>query len=184
MPEPTSSSTPTFDQPTSMDDDSTMDITSVSPNTRLDVPEALNISNLPEKQVVGITQDPPPTTSTVAFIGINYVPDSANSQMSSRRLLPPHPTPWDSVALQSANGNAVAGHSSFPPKLYVMSACLVVLLVRLMRKIQAGEAQRTGFLLLFWTSAARRSVLHPSCGSDRSTPSTRDCSCGKGLLRG
>ncbi|KAH9043789.1 Golgin subfamily A member 7/ERF4 family-domain-containing protein [Lactarius pseudohatsudake] len=115
MPEPTSSSTlPTSDQPTSMDNDSTMDITSVSPNMRLGGSEALSILNPLEKQAVGVTHDPPPTTS-VAFIGINYIPDSADSPMSSHRL-PPHPTPWESVALQSVDGDAVTGHSSFPPK--------------------------------------------------------------------
>jgi hypothetical protein len=98
-----------------MDDDSTMDITSVSPDTRLGESEALNILNPPppEKEV-DINQEPPPTSSSVAFIGINYVPDSADSQMSSHRL-PPHPTPWESVALQSVHGNAATGHTSFPP---------------------------------------------------------------------
>lgn len=94
-----------------MDDDSTMDTASVSP-TRLGESEALNTLNPPEKQVVGITQDPPPTTSSVAFIGINYVPDSADSQMSSHQL-PPHPTPWEPVALHSADGNTVTRP---PPK--------------------------------------------------------------------
>ncbi|KAI9460207.1 Golgin subfamily A member 7/ERF4 family-domain-containing protein [Lactarius psammicola] len=91
-----------------MDDDSTMDITSVSPDT-------LNVLNPPVKQAVGMTQDPPPTTSSVAFIGINYVPNSADSQVSSHRL-PPDPTPWESVASQSVNGKTATGHSPFPPK--------------------------------------------------------------------
>jgi hypothetical protein len=116
---------PTFDQPPSMDDDSTMDITSVSPDMHLGESEALNILNPPppEKQEVDINQGPPPTTSSVAFIGINYAPDSADSQMSSHRL-PLHPTPWESVALQSVDGNAVTGHSSFPPTPCVVSTCL------------------------------------------------------------
>lgn len=127
MPEPTSSSTPTsptFDPPASMEDDSTMDITSVPPDMRPGESEALNILNPPllEEQEVTIDLDSPPASSPVAFIGINYVPDSANSQVSSHRL-PPHPTPWDSVALQSVDGNAATRHSSFPPTPCV-SACL------------------------------------------------------------
>jgi hypothetical protein len=120
MPEPTSEPTsPTSDQPTSMDNDSTMDVTS---DMRLGDSGALN-PPLPEKQTVDGNQDPLPTSSSVAFIGINYVPDSADSQMSSHRL-PLHPTPWESVALQSVDGNAVTKHPSVPPKPCVAFACL------------------------------------------------------------
>jgi len=91
-----------------------MDVTSVFPDMPLGDSEAPN-PPLPEKQTVDSNQDPLPTSSSVAFIGINYVPpDSADSQMSSHRL-PPHPTPWDSVALPSVDGNTVTKHPSFPP---------------------------------------------------------------------
>lgn len=100
-----------------MDNDSTMDVTDMCPE-----PEALNPPP-PEKQEVDNLQDPPPTSSSVAFIGINYVPDSADSRMSSHGL-PLHPTPWESVALQSVDGNAVAKHPPFPPTPCVVFACL------------------------------------------------------------
>ena len=119
MPEPTTLPSP---DPPFMDNDSTMDVTSASPDIRLGGSEALNPPPL-EKQAADSNEDPLPTSSSVAFIGINYVPDSADSQMSSHRL-PPHPTPWDSVALQSADGNAVTKHSPFPPTPYVVFACL------------------------------------------------------------
>jgi hypothetical protein len=90
-----------------------MDVTSVSPDMRLVEPEALNPPP-PEKQAVDNNEDPPPTSSSVAFIGINYVPDSADSQMSSHGL-PLHPTPWESVALPSTDGNVVTKRPSFPP---------------------------------------------------------------------
>ena len=92
-----------------MDNDSTMDVTSVSPDFE---PEALDPPPQ-EKQAVDNNQDPPPTSS-VAFIGINYVPDSADSPH------PLHPTPWESVALQSVDGNAVTKHPPFPPTPCVM----------------------------------------------------------------
>ena len=107
-----------------MDNDSTMDVTSVYPDMRLGDSEALN-PPLPEKEIVGSNQDPLPTSSSVAFIGINYVPDSADSQMSSHRL-PLHPTPWESAALQSVDGNAVTKHPSVPPKPFVTFACCSV----------------------------------------------------------
>ena len=133
---PTSSPTHTLltsDQPASMDDGPTMDITSVSPDTHLGESDTLNILNPPppEKQEVDINQEPPPTSSSVVFIGINHVPDLADSQMSSHRL-PLHPTPWESVALQSVDGNA-ARHSSFPPTPYV-SACPQYYLLGLIHK--------------------------------------------------
>ncbi|KAF8272322.1 Golgin subfamily A member 7/ERF4 family-domain-containing protein [Lactarius quietus] len=43
--------------------------------------------------------------------------------MSPHRL-PLHPTPWESVALPSTDGNTVAKHPSFPPTPYVVFACL------------------------------------------------------------
>ena len=112
-----------------MDNDSTIDVTDMC----LVEPEAPNPPP-PEKQEVDTHQDPPPTSSSVAFIGINYVPGSAGSQMSSHGL-PLHPTPWESVALQSVDGYAVTKHQSFPPTPCVAFACLRILLVRLLREI-------------------------------------------------
>ncbi len=161
-----------------MDDDSTMDITCASPDARLGGSEAPNVLEPLEEQAVSITH-PPPMTSSVAFIGINFIP-SADSQMSSHRS-PPDPTPWESAALESVGVNVVTGHPPLPPKPYVMSGCL---LNRLIRNIQASEAKRTGFLLLFRASTFRLGVLHAPCWSNWSAPSTRDCPCRKGLFRG
>ena len=102
-------------QPTSVNHESTMDITSALPYTRFDEPEAPDALSPPEKQVASPAQEPPPTSSTVQFLGINYVPDT---QTKSQRLAL-DPTPWESAASPSPKeptATTTGPSSGFPPK--------------------------------------------------------------------
>jgi hypothetical protein len=97
-----------------------MGITSAVPDTHLDETEAPGtvITAEKEKQANGLTEGSPPSTSTsVQFIGINYVPDLTDATTTS--LPPPqqHPVPWESGATSpTSEGHVVTGLSTFPPK--------------------------------------------------------------------
>jgi hypothetical protein len=100
--------------------ESTMEITSASPDARFNETEAPNALMPQETQVDSTAQEPapaPPSSSSVQFIGINYVPPSANLRTNSQ-LLALDPTPWDSAVLPSTaeDQTAATGKSSFPPK--------------------------------------------------------------------
>ena len=105
-------------QLTSVDHESTMDITSSSPDARINETEAPDALMPQETQEESAAQEPPPPPSPVQFIGINYVPPSADLRTNSQ-LLALDPTPWESSVLPSTEDQ---GKSSFPPKRCV-SAC-------------------------------------------------------------
>jgi len=105
-------------QPASVNHESTMDITSASPDARINESEAPDALMPQETQVDGAAQEPPPPLpppSSVQFIGINYVPPSANLRTNSQ-LLALDPTPWESSVLPSTEDQTATGKSSFPPK--------------------------------------------------------------------
>jgi hypothetical protein len=70
-----------------------MDITSALLDTHFDEPEAPDAFIPPEMQLVSPAQQSPPTLSTVQFIGINYIPESVDTQANTQRLAL-DPTPW------------------------------------------------------------------------------------------
>ena len=92
MSEPSSSSTlPT--QPTSVNYEPTMDITSAFLDTRFDEPETPDAFIPPEMQAASPAQQSPPISSTVQFIEINYIPVFVDTQANTQRLAL-DPTPW------------------------------------------------------------------------------------------
>src|SRR6267142_978379 len=117
---PSSPTLPAPARPTSLDHESTMEITSAIPDTHLDETEAPGavITAEKEKQADGLTEgSPPPTSTSVQFIGINYVPDSTDVTTTSRPPPQQHPVPWESGATSpTSEGHVVIGLSTFPPK--------------------------------------------------------------------
>jgi len=99
-----------------------MEITSAVPDTHFDETEApgVVITAEKEKQSDGLTEgSPPPTSTSVQFIGINYVPDSTD--VTTTPSQPPqqqqHLVPWESGATSpTSEGHVVIGLSTFPPK--------------------------------------------------------------------
>jgi hypothetical protein len=119
---PSSPTLPAPARPMSLDHESTMEIISAVPDTHLDETEApgVVITAEKEKQSDGLTEgSPPPTSTSVQFIGINYVPDSTDVTTAPSR--PPqqqqHLVPWESGATSpTSEGHVVIGLSTFPPK--------------------------------------------------------------------
>ena len=109
-------------RPTSLDPESTMEITSAVMDTHHDETEAPGAITTPEKekQVDGLSEgSPPPTSSSVQFIGINHVPDSTGSTdaHTTSRPSPLHPIPWESgAASPTSDGHVVVRLPTFPPK--------------------------------------------------------------------
>ena len=116
---PSSPTLPAPARPTSLDHESTMEITSAILDTHLDETEAPGavIIAEKEKQANGLTEgSPPPTSTSVQFIGINYVPDSTDVATTSRPTPQQHPVPWESGATSpTSEGHVVIGLSTFPP---------------------------------------------------------------------
>lgn len=121
---PSSPTPPTPARPTSLDHESTMEITSAVMDTHHDETEAPGALTTPEKekQVDGLSEgSPPPTSTSVQFIGINHVPDSTEAHTASRPS-PLHPIPWESgAASPTSEGHVVIGLPTFPPKPYVFA---------------------------------------------------------------
>jgi len=96
-----------------------MEITSAVMDTHHDETEAPGALTAPEKekQVDGLSEgSPPPTSTSVQFIGINHVPDSTEAHTASRPS-PVHPIPWESgAASPTSEGHVVIGLPTFPPK--------------------------------------------------------------------
>ena len=120
---------PTPARPTSLGHESTMEITSAVMDTHHDETEAPGALTTPEKekQVDGLSEgSPPPTSTSVQFIGINHVPDSTEAHTTSRPS-PLHPIPWESgAASPTSEGHVVIGLPTFPPKPYVFSGFFCV----------------------------------------------------------
>jgi hypothetical protein len=136
-------------RPASVNHESTTEFASASPDTHLNDPEAPDALMPQEKQGDSPAQEPPPSSSSVQFIGI-YVPDSVDSQVNSqRRAL--DPTPWESAALPSPEDGTATGPSTFPPKRYAVPV-FVSTKQKPTGRAQVDEAQCSGFLILFWTS--------------------------------
>jgi hypothetical protein len=117
---PSPATPPTPARATSLDHESTtMEISSAIREPHLDETEAPDAGITPEKEKQGDSLNegsPPPTSTSVQFIGINYVPDSTDVQRAPRPP-PLHPTPWESGATsRSSEDHVVIGLSTFPPK--------------------------------------------------------------------
>ena len=121
---PSSPTLPTPARPTSLGHESTMEITSAVMDTHHDETEAPGAFTTPEKekQVDGLSEgSPPPTSTSVQFIGINHIPDSTEAHTTSRPS-PLHPIPWESgAASPTSEGHVVIGLPTFPPKPYVFA---------------------------------------------------------------
>jgi hypothetical protein len=106
-------------RPTSLDHESTMEMTSAVIDTHHDETEAPGALTTPEKekQVDGLSEgSPPPTSTSVQFIGINHVPDSTEAHTTSRHS-PLHPIPWESGGATSPTSEGhVVRLPTFPPK--------------------------------------------------------------------
>jgi hypothetical protein len=117
---PSSPTIPAPVRPTSLEHESTMEITSAVPDTHLDETEAPGaaITAEKEKQADGLSEgSPPPTSTSVQFIGINYVPDSTDVTTTSRPPPQQHPVPWESGATSpTSEGHVVIGLSTLQPK--------------------------------------------------------------------
>jgi hypothetical protein len=122
---------------TSLDPESTMEITSAVMDSHHDETEAPGALITPEKeeQVDGLSEgSPPPTSTSVQFIGINYVPDSMDSTDATSRPSPLHPIPWESgAASPTSDDHVVITLPTFPPKpcVFVFDFCLCLLLPQL-----------------------------------------------------
>ena len=116
---PSSPTPPILARPTSLDHESTMEITSAVIDTHHDETEAPGALTTPEKekQVDGLSEgSPPPTSTSVQFIGINHAPDSTEVHTTSRRS-PLHPIPWESGGATSPTSEGhVVRLPTFPPK--------------------------------------------------------------------
>ncbi|KAH9964506.1 hypothetical protein BC827DRAFT_936706 [Russula dissimulans] len=115
---------PTFVRQSSLDHESTMEITSAVADTRLGESEAPGAPMTPEKEKQGDdgghTQGPT-ISSSMQLIGINYFPESTNVQATSFPPSPQHPTPWECTtvvpaASPSSEDHIAIGVSTFPPK--------------------------------------------------------------------
>jgi len=116
---PPSPGLPTSVRPTSLDDESTMEITSALPDSRLDEaqPPDAPITPEKEKQSDDSAEGPPPLSSPVQLIGINYVPPSPIEIRTTSQPGPHHPTPWESGAASPLSEDyVVIGIPTFPPK--------------------------------------------------------------------
>ncbi len=192
---PSPATPPTPARATSLDHESTtMEISSAVREPHLDETEAPDAGITPEKEKQGDSLNegsPPPTSTSVQFIGINYVPDSTDVQRAPRPP-PLHPTPWESGATsRSSEDHVVIGLSTFPPKPCVLAFLRGVFFFHLkLRRLQAaaaaaaagGEAShRAGVALLVWVTARGLGVLFAACGTDWGAPPAGDCSRGAGL---
>ena len=104
-----------------------MEIASAVMGTHHDETEAPGALTTPEKekQVDGLSEgSPPPTSTSVQFIGINHVPDSTEAHTTSRRS-PLHPIPWESGGATSPTSEGhVVRLPTFPPKPCVFAFSL------------------------------------------------------------
>src|SRR5258708_38553355 len=111
---PSSPALPASARPTSLDHESTMEITSALPDSPI-TPEK-------EKQSDDSTEGPPPVSSPVQLIGINYVPPNPIDIQTTSQPQPSNPTPWESGAASPLSEDyVVVGLPTFPPKPCVIS---------------------------------------------------------------
>jgi hypothetical protein len=141
----------------SVNHESTMVITFASPDAQFDEPQAPDALIRQEKQADSPTQQPPPASSSVQFIRINYVPDTVEPQSNSQRLAV-DPTPWESAVLPSPEDHTATRPSAFSPKRCAVPAFGPTTYTHSFdslifhRRVQAEEVQHTGFFVLFRTS--------------------------------
>lgn len=111
---------PTSAPPTSLGHDSEMEITSALP---VEAPG----SPTPEKEKQPDTEGPPPTSSPVHFIGIDYDPTGSRDVQTISQPRRLHATPWESGAASPISEDyVVIGLSTFPPKPCVFFSTPVV----------------------------------------------------------
>ncbi len=121
---PPSPALPTSTRPTSLDHESTMEITSALPDSRLDEvqPPDPVITPEKEKQSDGSTEESPPMSSPIQLIGINYVPPRPIEVQTTSQPGPQDTTPWESGAASPLSEDyVVIGLPTFPPKPCVCS---------------------------------------------------------------
>ena len=97
-----------------------MEITSALPDLHLDEAQPPDSPVTPEKenQLDGSTEGPPPMSSPVQLIGINYFPPSPIDVQITSQPQPPDPTPWESGAASPLSEDyVVVGLPTFPPKI-------------------------------------------------------------------
>jgi hypothetical protein len=112
---------PTPALPTSLGHELTVETPSALPETRLDETQTPGTPFTPEKEKESdyATEETPPTSSPVQFIGINYVPPTSRDiqTTSPARLSSRDPTPWESGAASPLSEDyVIIGVSTFPPK--------------------------------------------------------------------
>jgi hypothetical protein len=193
---PPSPALPTSPPPTSLGHESAMEATSDLPNTRLDETQAPD-SPSPEKEKQ--PEGPPPTSSPVHFIGINYVPSGSRDVQTTSHPRTLHPTPWESgTASPISEDYVVIGLSTFPPKPYVVFLFIftcpptpfhsIPVLFSTHSGVQqraASEAwRRAGFVVPVWAADTRFDVHCATYGTDWGTSPTRDCARGTRLHGG
>lgn len=147
---PPSPALPTSPPPTSLGHESTVEISFALPDTRLDETQTPGtpITAEKEKQLDYATEGPPPMSSPIQFIGINYAPpDSRDIQPASQpRPSNRDPTPWESGAASPLSEDyVVIGVSAFPPKpCVVLLECPFYANPRLTLERSNGQAIRGG----------------------------------------
>ena len=197
---PSSPALPASAGPTSLDHGSTMEITSALPDSHLDEAQPPDSPVTPEKEKEsdGSTEGPPPMSSPVQFIGINYFPPSPIDVQTTSQPQPPDATPWESGAVSPLSEDyVVVGLPTFPPKIPCVCFPGVLLLhlppptpppplihVPVFRYVQLTHSRpqhqeskawgRTGFILPFWAAGTRFGVLYATYGTDWGTSPARN----------
>lgn len=127
--QPPSPALSTSARPTSLDHESTMEITSALPDLHPDEAQPPDSPVTPEKEKEsdGSTEGPAAMPSPMQLIGINYFPPSPSPvdvQTTSQPRAPHHPgdpTPWESGAASPLSEDyVVIGLPTFPPKPCVL----------------------------------------------------------------
>jgi hypothetical protein len=131
--QPPSPALSTSARPTSLDHESTMEITSALPDLHPDEAQPPDSPVTPEKENESddSTEGPAAMSSPVQLIGINYFPPSPSPvdvQTTTSQPRTPHdPTPWDSGAASPLSEDyVVVGLPTFLPKpcvLFCFSRC-------------------------------------------------------------
>ena len=193
---PSSPALPTSPRPTSLDHGSTMEIASAVPDLHLDAqPPDSPVTPEKENQLDGSTEGPPPMSSPVQFIGINYFPPSPIDVQTTSQPQPSDATPWESGAASPLSEDyVVVGLPTFPPKIpcvcfpgllfstlcppppdtYSRSLFCSVQLTHSRAQHQESKAWRcAGFIVPFWAAGTRFGVLYATYATEwGTTPST------------
>jgi hypothetical protein len=136
--QPPSPALSTSARPTSLDHESTMEITSALPDLHPDEAQPPDSPVTPEKEKEsdGSTEGPAAMPSPMQLIGINYFPPSPSPvdvQTTSQPRAPHHPgdpTPWESGAASPLSEDyVVIGLPTFPPKPCVLFSLVSLSLV-------------------------------------------------------